>query len=167
MQNLWRLQLNNNKLSKVTVGLFKEMKSLQILDLSANIIKEVEKGSLDFNQKLQAVRLDANALENMEGLFVNLHNLIWLNVSDNKISQFDYNFLPVNLRWLDISHNQLSELGNYFDLTSELHLTELDVSFNLLQQLGPHNIPDSIENLMVNDNQISQIVPYTFFKKIC
>ena len=165
MQNLWRLQLNNNKLSKVTVGLFKEMKSLQILDLSANIIKEVEKGSLDFNQKLQAVRLDANALENMEGLFVNLHNLIWLNVSDNKISQFDYNFLPVNLRWLDISHNQLSELGNYFDLTSELHLTELDVSFNLLQQLGPHNIPDSIENLMVNDNQISQIVPYTFFKK--
>ena len=165
MANLWRLQLNNNKLSKVSVGLFKEMKSLQILDLSANKINKVEKGSLDSNQKLQAVRLDANELETIEGLFVNLHNLIWLNVSDNKISQFDYTFLPVNLRWLDISHNQIGELGNYFDLTSELHLTELDVSFNLLKQLGPHNIPDSIENLMVNDNQISQIVPYTFFKK--
>ena len=165
MSNLWRLQLNNNKLTNVSVGQFKEMKSLQILDLSANKIVSVEKGSLDSNQKLQAVRLDANKLQNIEGLFVNLHNLIWLNVSDNQISQFDYNFLPVNLRWLDISHNQISELGNYFDLTSELHLTELDVSFNLLKQLGPHNIPDSIENLMVNDNQISQLVPYTFFKK--
>ena len=71
----------------------------------------------------------------------------------------------MNLRWLDISHNHISELGNYFDLTGELHLTELDVSFNSLKQLGPHNIPDSIENLMVNDNKISQIVPYTFFKK--
>ena len=165
MQNLWRLQLNSNKLTNVTKGLFKEMKSLQILDLSANKIKQVDEGSLDSNQKLQAVRLDANQLENIEGLFVNLHDLIWLNVSDNNISQFDYAFLPVNLRWLDISHNHISELGNYFDLTGELHLTELDVSFNSLKQLGPHNIPDSIENLMVNDNKISQIVPYTFFKK--
>ena len=73
--------------------------------------------------------------------------------------------LPTSLRWLDISHNLISNLGNYFDLNSELALAEMDVSFNKLNQLGPHNIPDSIETLLVNDNQISQIVPYTFFKK--
>ena len=74
-------------------------------------------------------------------------------------------YLPVNLKWLDVSHNLIRELSNFLDLNTELALTEMDVSFNKIAQLGPHNIPDSIETLMVNDNAISQIVPYTFFKK--
>ena len=165
MNSLWRLQLNGNALKNVTVGLFKNMKSLQILDLSYNTIQYIEKGSLDSNQKLQAVRLDNNRLTRMDGLFQNLQNLIWLNVSDNSIGEFDYAFLPLNLKWLDMSHNRIVELGNYFDFTGDLSLTELDVSFNSLTQLGPHNLPDSIETLLVNDNKIVQIVPYTFFKK--
>ncbi len=71
----------------------------------------------------------------------------------------------MSFRWLDISHNLIKELGNYFDLNTELALRELDVSFNQLTTLGPHSIPDSIETLFVNDNRISEIVPYTFFKK--
>ena len=165
MGSLWRLQLNGNSVRNVTVGQFKHMRSLQILDLSSNSIHYVEKGSLDSNQKLQAVRLDGNRLTKMDGLFQNLGNLIWLNVSDNTIKEFDYSFLPLNLKWLDISHNSIEELGNYFDTTSDLSLTELDVSFNKLTQLGPHNLPDSIETLLINDNKIAQVVPYTFFKK--
>jgi Leucine-rich repeat (LRR) protein len=165
MTSLWRLQLNGNSITNITKGLFNKLDSLQILDLSGNIINSVEAGSFDDNQKLRAVRLDSNNLTKMEGLFSNLANLMWLNVSSNAIINFDYVLLPTSLRWLDISHNLIVELGNYFDLNTELALAELDVSFNKLAQLGPHNIPDSIETLLVNDNYISQIVPYTFFKK--
>lgn len=167
MEKLWRLQLNSNGIvGGIETGLFKSMESLQILDLSSNGIRSVETGALDAAQKLQAVRLDDNQLTGIEGLFQNLPNLRWLNVSSNHIARFDYAFLPMGLKWLDISHNSVRELANYHDLTSgQLQLSELDASFNALSQLGPHNIPDSIEILAVNDNRISQIVPYTFFKK--
>ena len=166
MKHLWRLQLNGNLLSNITVGLFSQLTAIQILDLSSNKISHIEKKSLDSNRNLQAVRLDNNELSSMSGLFNNLSALMWLNMSANQISEFDYSMLPLNLRWLDISHNKISDLGNYFDLTGELKLAELDVSFNALSILGPHNIPDSIETLLVNDNKISQLVPYTFFKKV-
>lgn len=165
MKQLWRLQLNGNQLTNITVGLFNQLLAIQILDLSSNQITSVERGSLDSNRHLQAVRLDNNQLSSMTGIFNNLSNLMWLNISSNKLAEFDYSMLPVNLRWFDISHNQISELGNYYDLTGDLQLAELDVSFNQLSLLGPHNIPDSIETLLVNDNKISQIVPYAFFKK--
>ena len=165
LTSLWRLQLNGNNIQNVTKSLFSKLASLQILDLSSNIIRNVDSGSFDDNQKLRAVRLDSNSLTKIEGLFAGLQNLQWLNVSSNAIVNFDYVLLPVSLKWLDISHNLIKELSNYFDLNTELALTEMDVSFNKITQLGPHNIPDSIETLMVNDNAISQIVPYTFFKK--
>merc|ERR1719245_632784 len=165
LTSLWRLQLNGNNIQNVTKALFSKLASLQILDLSSNIISNVDSGSFDDNQKLRAVRLDSNSLTKIEGLFAGLQNLQWLNVSSNAIVNFDYVLLPVSLKWLDISHNLIKELSNYFDLNTELALTEMDVSFNKITQLGPHNIPDSIETLMVNDNAISQIVPYTFFKK--
>ena len=165
LSTLWRLQLNGNSISNISKSLLTQLHSLQILDLSSNIITEVQSGSFDANQKLRALRLDSNNLSAMDGLFGQLSNLMWLNVSTNSILHFDYSLLPTSLRWLDISHNLIQELGNYFDLNTELALTEMDVSFNKIAQLGPHNIPDSIESLLVNDNKISQIVPYTFFKK--
>ena len=165
LSTLWRLQLNGNNLKNITKSLLAQLQSLQILDLSSNVISSVEIGSFDNNQKLRALRLDSNNLSKMEGLFGTLSNLMWLNMSTNALVNFDYSLLPTSLRWLDISHNLIGELGNYFDLNTELALAEMDVSFNKITQLGPHNIPDSIETLLVNDNKISQIVPYTFFKK--
>lgn len=165
MESLWRLQLSGNRLGNISVGLFDDLKALQVLDLANNQISQVEKGSFDANRQLQAIRLDGNRLQSMDGLFGNLEQLIWLNISDNSIRHFDYALIPLNLHWLDISHNQLEELGNYFDLTGEIALGVLDAGFNRLTQLGPNSIPNSIETLLVNDNQLEQIVPYTFFKK--
>ena len=165
MDHLWRLQLSHNKLKNVTSDLLNRLESLQILDLSSNQVQHVEGGSFDANQKLQAIRLDGNQLKAMDSLFQNLEQLIWLNISDNQLVEFDYAMIPANLHWLDLSHNELTVLGNYFDLTGELELSVLDASFNSLKQLGPNSIPDSIETLNVNDNRIQQIVPYTFFKK--
>jgi len=164
-KHLWRLQLAGNRLTNVTAGMFGSLRALQVLDLSRNDISAVETGALDSNGLLQALRLDGNRLESVAGLFGSLPALSWLNVSDNRIGEFDYAMLPRSLHWLDISRNRLRELGNYYDLTGEIGLEVLDASFNRLEQLGPNSVPDGVETLLLNDNRLSQIVPYTFFKK--
>ncbi len=172
LPGLWRLQLSHNRVSNVSRELFSALSALQVLDLSSNAVSRVERGAFDGNQKLQALRLDANRLTDMEGLFQSLPDLSWLNVSDNAIGSFDYGFLPRSLHWLDVSHNLITELGNSFrgndgaeGGVSAPRLRELKASFNRLSQLGPGSVPDGVEILLVNDNAISQVVPYTFFKK--
>ena len=76
---------------------------------------------------------------------------------------FDYAMVPESLKWLDIHHNSLSGLENYF--SKQISLTFVDASFNKIKELGPQNIPDTIETLILNDNVIDTLVPYTFFKK--
>ncbi len=98
LSTLWRLQLNGNRISNLTSGLFHKLDSLQILDLSNNILRSIEAGTFDANVKLQALRLDSNGLTSIEELFTGLSNLMWLNVSTNAIVNFDYILLPVSLR---------------------------------------------------------------------
>ena len=49
-------------------------------------------------------------------------------------------------------------------LEAELKLTHLDAGFNQLKELGPQNVPNGVETLLLNDNHIATLVPYTFFK---
>ena len=165
MESLWRLQIHNNLLQNVSHESFSSMKSLQIVDMSRNQISRIDRGAFDQNKVLRAIRLDGNQLQEIEGIFTHLPELIWLNVSDNQIAKFDYALVPRTLHWLDISHNQIKELGNYFDLDGDLALNYLDAGFNQLSTLSPQHLPDQLETILLNDNEISQVLPYTFFKK--
>ena len=105
-------------------------------------------------------------LERMDNLFQDLSDLSWLNVSSNAISLFDYAMLPRGLTWLDLHQNAITSLGNYFSLEAEFpRLAHIDASFNRLTELGPQHVPNAVEMLLLNDNQIQTLVPYTFFKK--
>ena len=170
LSSLWRLQASNNSLSNMTLISFRDLPGLQVLDLSKNQISRIKMGTFQSNKALQAIRLDGNRLEQMQGLFQDLPNLSWLNISDNKIEMFDYAMIPKSLQWLDIHQNKITGLENYFssfDDTNkdERKLANVDASFNHIQELGPQNVPNSIESLALNDNDIETIVPYTFFKK--
>ncbi|KAH7949934.1 hypothetical protein HPB49_017143 [Dermacentor silvarum] len=57
-------------------------------------------------------------LDDVNGLFSNLHDLIMLNISANRVRWFDYALIPIGLQWLDIHDNQVEALGNYFELES-------------------------------------------------
>jgi len=165
MDHLWRLQLNGNLLDNVTHDILSKLVGLQIIDMSRNKIASVEKGAFDQNKLLRAIRLDGNKLEEMDGIFTHLPELKYLNVSDNKIQHFDYSIVPRTLEWLDVSHNVIAELGNYFDLSGDMGLGHLDASFNELTNVSPLNLPDNVHTLLLNDNKINKIAPYTFFKK--
>ncbi|XP_049846539.1 toll-like receptor Tollo [Schistocerca gregaria] len=165
MQHLYGLRLTDNNIGNITKGTFDRMSALKILNLSRNKIYGIESGAFDNNKNLQAVRLDGNYLTNIDGLFNKLERLIWLNISDNKLEWFDYALIPTGLQWLDIHANQITELGNYLEIESQLHLSTFDASSNKLTEVTGSSIPDSVELLYLNDNLITKVQSYTFFKK--
>ncbi|XP_023318982.1 toll-like receptor Tollo [Trichogramma pretiosum] len=165
MAHLSGLRLIDNHIGNITKGIFDKVKDLNILNLSGNRIEYIEAGTFDENHKLQAIRLDNNLLTDITGLFNNLPNLVWLNVSDNKLKSFDYAMIPNYLQWLDIHSNEITELGNYHEIESELQLTTFDASWNKLSEISGSSIPSSIETLLLNDNLITRVQSYTFFKK--
>nr|CAD7568689.1 unnamed protein product [Timema californicum] len=165
MQHIYGLRLTENNIGNLTKGVFEKMTALQILNLSRNKIYKVEPGAFDSNTNLQAIRMDGNYLTDIGGLFTKLPNLVWLNISDNKLEWFDYALIPTGLKWLDIHSNKIAELGNYFEIENQLHLSSFDASYNKLTEITGSAIPDSVEALYLNNNQISKVQSYTFFKK--
>lgn len=165
MANIYGLRLTENFIETIQRGIFDRMSSLQILNLSRNKIKHIETGAFDTNQNLQAIRLDGNQLKNISMLFIHLPNLVWLNMSENQLDEFDYAMIPAQLQWLDIHANRVRKLGNYFEIESQLSLTTFDASSNLLTEITGSSIPSSMEVMYLNDNLINKVQSYSFFKK--
>ena len=165
LQQLTVLNLAHNEIETISKEVFKYLTMLRVLNLSENKIRTIENGAFDHNQNLKAIRVDDNRLTNVHGLFSNLPHLKWLNLSKNHLEMFDYAFIPLGLEYLDLRSNLINELGNYFELESQLSLRILDSSFNRLREISSSSIPDSVEIIFLNGNLISQIQPYTFFKK--
>ena len=165
MSNLYGLRMIGNRIENISRSSLRELSNLQILNLARNQIKSIEKGAFEASPSIQAIRLDGNALTQIDGLFANMPNLLWLNVSDNRLTKFDFIQIPYNLQWLDIHKNDLTELSNSFALDNQLRLQTLDVSFNRLEKITASSIPNSIELLFLNDNLIHEVEAHTFLHK--
>ncbi|CAK1555171.1 unnamed protein product [Leptosia nina] len=165
LHNVYGLRLIGNKIENISKDVFSDLPSLQILNLARNKLRFIDMGAFENLKTLQAIRLDANQLTDIQGLFVNIPTLLWLNVSDNKIDWFDYSVLPPALQWLDLHSNNIKELGNNYRLDKELRVQTLDASFNRLTKIFTYSIPSSIELLFLNDNQITQVEAQTFVGK--
>lgn len=165
MHQLYGLRLTENHIGNLTTGIFDKITELKILNLSRNRIQFIEVGAFNANINLQAIRLDGNQLTDIVGLFTGLPNLVWLNVSDNRLKVFDYAMIPTGLQWLDIHANEINELGNYFEIESQLQLNTFDASHNKLTEITGSAIPTSVELLFLGNNLISKVQSYAFFKK--
>ncbi|KAG8223643.1 hypothetical protein J437_LFUL001749 [Ladona fulva] len=178
LPNLYGLRLIGNHLTTLTKRAFSSLPALQILNLARNKVSVIEKGTFDSNSALQAIRLDANLLTDLSGLFAGLPSLLWLNVSDNRISdRLDLvETMPPTLQWLDVHSNAITEVGcgrKIGELEEEtykpnLQLETLDASFNRLTRVGgtAGSLPDSLRLLFLNDNFITTIEPHIFLDKV-
>ena len=105
LPNLYGLRLTGNRIVNVSKDAFKDLPALKILNLARNQLKFIEEGAFDANLNLQALRLDANYLTDISNLFAQSPNLIWLNISDNQLTWFDYALIPKQLQWVDLHKN--------------------------------------------------------------
>nr|XP_045586253.1 toll-like receptor Tollo [Procambarus clarkii]XP_045586254.1 toll-like receptor Tollo [Procambarus clarkii] len=162
---LRHLDLSNNLLRGLCKSCLAGLADLEVLDLSRNELGSVPHGVFDTNTGLKLLRMDGNKMSDINGLFASLPNLLWLNVSDNRITWFDYALIPNQLQYLDLHNNRIGDLGNYFSIESKLELRTLDASHNQLETLTGASVPNSVELLFVNSNRITRIGAGTFSEK--
>lgn len=165
LNKVYGLRLIGNQIENVSRATFRELPELQILNLAKNQITFIERGTFEASPSIEAIRLDGNFLTHIDGLFNNMPNLVWLNVSDNNLTQFDFSTIPHGLKWLDLHKNNLTELQNSNGIDEQLQLQTLDVSFNRLDRVMASTIPNSIELLFLNDNLIQDVEPHAFMHK--
>lgn len=162
---LYNLIMSNNEIDNLTAYTFSTMPLLQVVNLAFNRLTHVDQQAFGTSKSLHAVRLDGNALSDIKGIFDGLPRLVWLNVSDNQISNFDYSYLPSSVQWLDMHKNAISDLGNYYVQRATIQIKMLDASFNRLTEITDTSIPDSVENVFLNNNLIQKIKINTFLRK--
>ncbi|XP_015919925.1 toll-like receptor Tollo [Parasteatoda tepidariorum] len=165
LRHLYSLRLAGNSIGNLTKGVFEDLPSIRILNLANNNVQSIEQGTFDEVPELHALNLDSNMISDINSLFINLHDLLMLNISANRISWFDYALIPIGLQWLDVHANQIETLGNYYELESLLKLRTLDASFNKITEIEATSLPNSIEILFLNNNFIKTIQPFTFLGK--
>ncbi|KAL1131266.1 hypothetical protein AAG570_010884 [Ranatra chinensis] len=166
LDQLYGLRLIGNQIVNVSKDSFSTLPSLQVLNLAYNKIEHVDKGAFGTSPTLHAIRLDCNQLKNINGMFINLPGLVWLNISDNQLQWFDYALIPRSLEWLDMHKNNVVDLGNYYEKRDNLQIKMLDASYNRLTEIGENSIPDSVESLLLNDNLIRTVKVGTFERKV-
>lgn len=165
LTQLTGLRLIDNQIENITKGMFESLPHLSVLNLAKNRIQAIERGSFDANKEIEAIRMDGNFVSDINGIFSTLSSLMWLNLAENHLVWFDYAFIPKNLKWLDIHSNYIESLGNYYKLQEEIQIKTLDASHNRVQEIGPLNVPNSIELMFINNNHINKIHTNTFTDK--
>ncbi|XKL61644.1 hypothetical protein PGB90_001477 [Kerria lacca] len=165
LDQLNSLILSDNHIYNISKHAFGTLPSLKVLNLASNRIQNVDRAAFGNSSILHAIRLDGNKLENINGIFVQLQNLVWLNISDNEITSFDYSFIPPSLEWLDMHKNRIIDLGYYFEKRDSVQIKMLDVSYNKLTEISDTSIPDSVESLFLNNNLIRKVKMNTFLRK--
>lgn len=166
LNQLTGLRLIDNQIENITVGMLNDLPRLSVLNVAKNKIQNIEHGAFDNNKNIEAIRLDNNYLSDINGIFATLPSLLWLNLAENHLTWFDYAFVPSNLKWLDIHGNYIEALGNYYKMQEQIKIKTLDASHNRMVEIGPMNIPNSVELIFINNNHINKINPNTFVDKI-
>lgn len=165
LSKVYGLRLIGNQIENISRATFRELPELQILNIAKNRISFIERGTFEASPTIEAIRLDGNFLTHIDDLFNNMPNLVWLNVSDNNLTQFDFAHIPYGLKWLDLHKNNLTDLQNSKGVDEQLQLQTLDLSFNRLERVTAAAIPNSIELLFLNDNLIQDVEPHAFMHK--
>lgn len=163
LSELYGLRLVDNKVPYLNEDTFEHLPQLQILNLASNKIKHVAPGCFRKNINLKLLRMDGNEITKLDGIFGTLNSLVWLNMSANNISFFDFRSFPSSLEWLDLHRNNINNFLND-DMYSNINIKILDLSYNNVSEITVTSIPKSVEKLYLNNNNIQNIQVGSFSK---
>lgn len=147
------LYMMNCSLTSISNDIFKDLHSLQEVDLSNNYIKELDSSVFMNNEKLSYANLQNNRFHIADrpfliskslkelvltscgireipfNMFKNLTHVKYLTLSDNKLRTIDENTLPSGLRTLNLAKNHIKNVPTA-ELLRLKHIREIDLSEN-------------------------------------
>ncbi|XP_036957838.1 extracellular matrix protein 2 isoform X1 [Acanthopagrus latus] len=161
---LQELKINENKLRRIHKNSFRDLSSLVILELEANLLSEGNVDPLAFSPLIQLsyLRLGRNHFRTVpQGLPMSLLELYLENNLIEEISETVFNQTQ-NLNIVSLRHNRLDETRiapmAWF---SHRNLESIDLSHNQLY-LVPSYLPRSLVHLVLVGNNIERIPGYVF-----
>ncbi|MGH0177569.1 UNVERIFIED_CONTAM: hypothetical protein FKN15_075488 [Acipenser sinensis] len=184
LQNLDRLYLDHNNLTRVPSPL---PRSLSDLRLSNNKINKIQPNTFEGLENLTSLLLNYNQIPDIGTALKGLKSLSLLDLSNNKLKKLPGNlpdrlhqlyleFNKINaipddyfrkfpkLQYVRLSNNELTDEGipsNTFNTTS---LIELDLSYNRLQKIPSVNT--NLEHLYLQANEITEFSINSFCQVI-
>lgn len=154
--NLVSLDVRNNTIKKLVSPSVK-IKSLEILDLSANKIPDFPLEFFSAFPNLRHLNISYLGLGRLTAdLFHGLANLKVLDASGNQLKAIDKRVVEslTSLNRLYLSDNYLTQIDFLDGLSS---LNSLDLSFNNLSSLGERLINSNVQRLVVSHNHMEDL----------
>lgn len=173
--DIFYLDLSNNQIESINNVTFQNLTFLMKLNLANNSLSVIANGSFDYLVSLKYLILKHNNLTFEENVYVDvvgsehmdlltpLKNLLFLNLSTNAISRFDYGWFPRRIVYLSLSNNSITTLPTYdrlLDPTPIMHI--LDLANNNITKILPSQFPPSLEKLLLQKNQIATVAANAF-----
>ncbi|XP_061590805.1 fibromodulin [Cololabis saira] len=151
--SITNLRLGHNKISKISSNSFEGMVNLTTLQLLANIIEDTP----DVFKGLKSMTLLDMRKNKLKQIPVNLpEDLQQLYLEFNDIESVPPGFLTMNpkLQFVRLSHNKLTDKGLPASVFNISTLVELDLSFNKLEKIPA--VSTNLQNLYLQANKIKE-----------
>ena len=140
LPQLKRLKADYNRIGALSYDILRSVKGLEELSLAYNIIREIPKGT-----------------------FKDLNNLKILNMYGNQIAVVDQDTFAgaeSNLEYLDLGFNIIKSIATDLSLPN---LKYLNLAKNNLSNIeGAFNLLSSLNSLVLKENAIDNVTPFTF-----
>ncbi|XP_045462991.1 chaoptin-like isoform X2 [Harmonia axyridis] len=180
--SLWKtlssLDLSYNQLDAIPFATFKELRSLQWINLHGNQISSINGEWYHVKNTAATLFLGENDLteipaESAETVSKNSHglrqfkSLIWVNLDGNKIYKTHKHSLPLTLQTISISHNLIESFP--VDIISTLpNLQWLYLRGNHIKSIPDHTFPKKlwVEKIDLGENELSELPNAIFNQSI-
>lgn len=164
--DLLDVDLSNNRVENISLGVFKNLPSLQKIHLHGNELTRLHNDSFYNLRFLKEVNLHNNQISAIDMCaFSHVPLLQKVNLNNNIISNLTANCLLnfKHVKHLDMSYNEISVIADGA-FSKLVNLTTLSLSHNQISSISVANLQglSALENLHLDFNNIKILNRYTF-----
>ncbi|XP_076259256.1 uncharacterized protein LOC143195716 isoform X1 [Rhynchophorus ferrugineus] len=179
--NFQQLELNNDNISIIIPGFFRNFHQLRNLSLAHNNISEIIEGVFREMTELQEINLSHNQIKQLDiYTFVGLKQLTYIDLSFNKLKQLPENIFSYqsSITYLNIAHNNFTGIYVSNSKISKLTMNHnhieniietcdykyLDVSYNNVTKINANAFKEAsnLKELHLQHNSLSNIPSKVF-----
>ena len=169
MASLVTMDMSNNKLTIIlNESFWGNLKSLEKLDLSSNLINTIEGNSFQHLSQLLHIHFTGNSLGDLEEfMFQGLSSSISLLLKDSgvtDIKSFSFSGLDV-VQTIDLSLNNIPDIKANDTFFGLANLSSLILANSKIKTIYPHAFSQlsNLSSLDLHGNDLATVQPFTFY----